>query len=167
MYTLLVGLEHLQSGMEFSPVEGEPFTGVVFEMESPTTFRVWSLQPFRSVWHVADLGKLTQVAQKDPGYNPPTTPWTSNMVREQVEKNDVLRRSIEKPTLYVKPSPFSQTKGFYLSSMKTFNRALDGTPVYFSEHIPNLVPVFPTFYPTQKAAMEAARKNGYRVEVIE
>lgn len=46
-YVMFLGLEHLQSGIEF-----EASGSISFEIESPTIFKVWSWHPFHTTWKV-------------------------------------------------------------------------------------------------------------------
>lgn len=89
LYTLLVGLEHLQSNVEF-----EATGNIVFQVESPTVFKVWSLQPFKSIWTViGDCGhteKRTMQAIEDPTFEPRTLPDTMNAIRDKVRRNKRL-----------------------------------------------------------------------------
>lgn len=90
LYVLPVGLEHLQSGIEF--------TGPVsFEKDGPTTFKVWSLQPFLGIWTViTDCGHTETRrlhAVEDVWFEPSATPMTMGLIREQVERNYRLREN--------------------------------------------------------------------------
>lgn len=92
MYTLPVGLEHLQTGIEFAPESGKEnlFTGIVLQADGPTTFTAWSIQPFQGIWRLADK-TLRLSAYHNPSFNP-GTPETTSMVRERVERNNILQR---------------------------------------------------------------------------
>lgn len=82
---LNVGLEHLQSGLEF-----DNLAPICFEQDGPTTFVVWSLQPFKAKWTLADRKEPIVLQSCVMDYNPPM-PDTMNLVREKVERNDMLK----------------------------------------------------------------------------
>lgn len=89
-YMLSVGLEHLQSGIEF-----ECTGNLSFARETPTIFIAWSLQPFTAVWYRADCDAIRIQAQFADLPTATQLPWTDAMIREQVTKNqkaaDILR----------------------------------------------------------------------------
>jgi hypothetical protein len=84
MYTLVVGLEHLRSGIEFE-AEGN----LSFWPNGKTCFLISSLQPFRTIWRVVDSNTgFTQTiklnATRDGSYDLPT-PETTSRIREIVQ----------------------------------------------------------------------------------
>lgn len=88
VYILSVGLEHLQTGVEFRSPSS---SGISFHADGPTTFKAWSLQPFYARWHRAGFDALTMDSYQD-SWEPPL-PETIYMIRARVERNNVLQRT--------------------------------------------------------------------------
>lgn len=92
LWVLPLGLEHLQTGIEFLPVDDKTtFSGVCIHADSPTIFRAWSHHPFKTTWHVAGERKLTLLASHCNEWTPPM-PETSDMIRARVRSNNRLQQ---------------------------------------------------------------------------
>ena len=91
MYTLLIGLEHLQTGVSF---HGEAPITVWPENCSPLNFRLYSDKPFKTVWSRINSDTngaetVQQTAYFDPRVTAPM-PESSDYVRAKVERNREL-----------------------------------------------------------------------------
>jgi hypothetical protein len=79
MYTLLIGIEHLMTGIEFSG-----FENLTIHRDGSTTFRVASFQPFHSIWHRvnSETGRKERIvlhAVHDGSYQLPSPPTTDEV----------------------------------------------------------------------------------------
>lgn len=91
VWQLAVGLEHLQTGIEFI-CEGN----LSFVKDTPTIMLAWSYKPFKSCWRVVETHQPIVVdAYLSDAPTGIEWPWTDFMIREQVLKNqkaaDILR----------------------------------------------------------------------------
>ena len=99
-HLITVGLEHLQTGVEFQNEQG---VSISFHADGPTTFIAASLQPFQAIWRRADFRHPVILHSRlDENWRMPL-PDTSHMIRERVERNNILQRTARPQFVAVDP----------------------------------------------------------------